>query len=172
MKYFIAALFLSVISGEDIVRRHRHYPGVRFIEELQFDNNVDPENDWKVPDRFKTDPVDIFMRSMYRKYASEEKVYNKKTDKMEPTGRLVITKASAYACAQEVLGTHKGLKGKELQDYLDTYFERSWRHFDVNLEGAIEVTLMPMFARFICSDNTIAIFHQHDRSSTPSRIRF
>ena len=45
--------------------------------------------------------------------------------------------------AEEVLTTHKGLKGKELSAYLDTYFEKAWGHFDVNQTGEIEVIKMP-----------------------------
>jgi hypothetical protein len=50
---------------------------------------------------------------------------------------------TSKAAASEVLGTHKGLHGAALQTYLDTYYEKAWRHFDVNQSGAVEVIKMP-----------------------------
>ena len=54
-----------------------------------------------------------------------------------------MSEATATAAAQEVLATHKGLKGAELEKYLDTYFAKTWAHFDVNKSGHVEVIQMP-----------------------------
>ena len=68
-----------------------------------------------------------------------------------------MDKSGAYAAAQEILNTHKGLAGAALQSYLDAYFEKAWGHFDVNLNGHIEVIKMPQFTRFICSDQRMQL---------------
>ena len=103
--------------------------------------------------RFSADTDDIFMRSMIENYAVEEKTPKTDTDAGGlPTGKFWMTKSGAYAAAQEVLATHKGLKGDKLSKYLDTYFNKAWGHFDVNVVGKIEVIKMPMFIRFLASD--------------------
>jgi hypothetical protein len=56
-----------------------------------------------------------------------------------PNGTFWMSEATAEAAAKEVLGTHKGLKGDELEKYLDTYWGKTWGHFDVNKSGHIEV---------------------------------
>ena len=106
-----------------------------------------------IPERFANDDDDIFMRSMIENYAVEEKTPKTDTDPGgAPTGHFWMTKSTAYAAAQEVLATHKGLRGAELNTYLDTYFNKAWGHFDVNVVGKIEVIKMPTFIRFLASD--------------------
>ena len=96
------------------------------------------------PERFQADTDDIFMRSMYETYALEETTPKTDTDPGGvPTGKFWLNKMAAYAVAQEVLATHKGLTGAKLQSYLDTYFEKAWGHFDVNRTGMIEVIKAP-----------------------------
>ena len=109
--------------------------------------------------RFSSDSDDIFMRSMIENYANEAK-----TPKVtaadgtvtdaggEPTGSFWMTKSAAMSAAREVLATHKGLTGGALSTYIDTYFNKAWGHFDVNQVGEIEVIKMPMFIRFLASD--------------------
>ena len=99
------------------------------------------------PERFSSDDDDIFMRSMIQKYALEAQ------DKEgAPTGAFWMDKAAAKAAASEVLCTHKKICGDELTKYLDTYFSKAWGHFDVNQTGYVEVIKMPMFMRFLASD--------------------
>jgi len=92
------------------------------------------------------------MRSMIMKYAAEEK-----DEDGVPNGAFFLNEASARAASAEVLGSHKGLKGADLKGYLDTYFPRTWAHFDVNGAGFIGVEVMPQFARFIASDQTMQL---------------
>jgi hypothetical protein len=70
----------------------------------------------------------------------------------EPTGSFWMSKKEMTRAAKEVLGTHKGLKGGDLDTYMDTYFDKAWSNFDVNGDGALEVIKSPMFMRFLCSD--------------------
>ena len=113
--------------------------------------------DRAIPGRFSADSDDIFMRSMITNYALEEKTPVKKLDNGlsvggEPSGKFWMNEAAANAAAKEVLGTHKGLAGKLLDDYMNTYFKKAWVHFDVNQTGFIEVIKMPQLMRFLCSD--------------------
>ena len=98
--------------------------------------------------RFSQDGDDIFMRSMIEQYALEEKSKIVEHDDGtktggEPTGKFWMDYNTSKAAASEVLGTHKGLHGAALQTYLDTYYDKAWRHFDVNQSGTIEVIKMP-----------------------------
>jgi len=103
--------------------------------------------------RFASDSDDIFMRSMIEQYALEGK--NKDGS---PNGAFWMDEAGARAAASEVLHTHKGLTGKARDDYLKTYFPRTWAHFDVNRSGKIEVIKMPQFMRFLCSDQRMYLW--------------
>ena len=103
--------------------------------------------------RFAADTDDIFMRSMIENYAVEAKTPKTDTDAGgAPTGKFWMTKTGAFAAAQEVLATHKGLTGDKLDKYMTTYFDKAWGHFDVNQVGEIEVIKMPQLIRFLASD--------------------
>merc|ERR1719504_235060 len=109
--------------------------------------------------RFAADTDDIFMRSMIENYALEEKTCDEDGKNCvpsggEPNGKFWMTKSTTLAAAKEVLGTHKGLSGKLLDDYVNTYFDKSWGHFDVNQTGYVEVIKMPQLMRFLCSDQS------------------
>merc|ERR1711934_354662 len=97
------------------------------------------------PVRFAADSDDLFMRSMIMSYAAEEK-----TKDGVPNGNFFLNEASARRACTEVVGTH--LKGVDAKAYIDTYFERTWKHFDVNGAGFVGVEVMPQMARFILSD--------------------
>merc|ERR1712227_658666 len=111
---------------------------------------------------FSGDADDIFMRSMITKYAQETRTDTETLDdgtKLggEPTGKFIMTQATALAAAKEVLNTHKGLSGDALSAYLDTYFAKAWAHFDVNQSGSIDVIKMPQFMRFLASDQYMTL---------------
>ena len=103
--------------------------------------------------RFSADSDDIFMRSMIMQYAQEHK--NKDGS---PNGSFTMTEAAASAAAREVLNTHKGMAGAQLEDYMKTYWPRTWAHFDVNRTGAIEVIKMPQVMRFLASDQQMYLW--------------
>ena len=105
-----------------------------------------------VPARFSADSDDIFMRSMIQNYAMEEK-----TEDGVPSGRFWMNESITRAAAREVLETHKGLSGGKLNEYLETYFQKAWGHFDVNRTGLIEVIKMPQFMRFLASDQYMSL---------------
>jgi hypothetical protein len=112
--------------------------------------------------RFSADTDDIFMRSMIEQYALEERTkVIEHADGLktggEPSGKFWMNQASALSASKEVLATHKGLSGKMLDDYVNTYFAKAWGHFDVNQTGFIEVIKMPQFMRFLCSDQYMSL---------------
>merc|ERR1740138_18734 len=109
----------------------------------------------RMPAHFASDDDDIFMRSMINNYALEEKTAEDKATGYkggEPTGKFWMDEPAANAAAREVLCTHKNICGAEQDTYMSTYFQKAWGHFDVNRTGYIEVTKMPMFIRFLASD--------------------
>ena len=116
----------------------------------------------KVTPRFSQDTDDIFMRSMITAYAHEEKSKVEEHDDGtksggEPTGKFWMNKEDALSAAREVLNTHKGLAGAALDQYIATFFDKSWGHFDVNRTGWIEVIKMPQFCRFLASDQWMSL---------------
>ena len=105
-----------------------------------------------IPSHFSAGTDDLFMRSMLTTYCQEGK--NKDGS---PNGLFVMDEAGAKAASSEVLGTHKGLSGAALSEYLKTYFPRTWAHYDVNKTGKIGVEVMPAFMRFLASDQTLTL---------------
>ena len=151
MKFAIAALLgvvaVQAVTVSDYFTPHDH-------EAHYYERVTTP--------RFSQDGDDIFMRSMIEQYALEEKTKVVEHDDGtktggEPTGKFWMNSATAKAASSEVLGTHKGLHGPALQTYLDTYYEKAWRHFDVNQSGSIEVIKMPQLMRFLCSDQYMTL---------------
>ena len=115
-----------------------------------------------VTPNFSADADDIFMRSMIKKYAQEERTDTETLDDGtkiggEPTGKFWMTQSTTLAAAKEVLNTHKGLSGDALSAYLDTYFAKAWAHFDVNQTGQIEVIKLPQVMRFLASDQYMSL---------------
>jgi hypothetical protein len=111
---------------------------------------LDKKYERVAPEHFSAGTDDLFMRSMIMNYALEGK------DKDgAPTGVFVLNEAQTKGASAEVLAAHKGLKGGELAAYLETYFPRTWAHYDVNKTGMIGVETLPMFMRFLASDQTL-----------------
>ena len=113
---------------------------------------LDKKYERVVPAHFAEGSDDLFMRSMIKTYALEGK--NKDGS---PNGQFFMDEATTRAAASEVLETHKGLKGGAKNDYLKTYFPRTWAHFDVNKTGKVGVEVMPQFMRFLASDQTLTL---------------
>jgi len=126
------------------------------------DGAADGKYERKVTSNFASDSDDIFMRSMITKYAHEKRTSIEELDDGskiggEPTGSFWMGKKDMFRAAKEVMGTHKGLSGAALDDYLETYFDRAWSNFDVNGDGSLEVLKSPMFMRFLASDQTMQL---------------
>ena len=77
------------------------------------------------------------------------------TDEGKPTGKFVFKRANALDAAHEILKTHMQLEGKAAEDYLNQYFDKTWRHFDTADEGKIEAERMSGFYRFLTGNMQI-----------------
>ena len=92
------------------------------------------------------------MNSMYMKYSVEAS-----TDDAFPTGKYYMDHMAAWLGAQEVVHTHLGLSGKDLDGFMDKYFEKTWEHFDTAGDGKIEPERMGGFYRFLCGNMQITL---------------
>merc|ERR1719473_640345 len=154
MKYTIILAFLGIAAGKKLHHHHHHHnndlvqTGTAGDFFYPFEKGklggVPYEREGRIPQKYD----DLFMKSVYMNYALE----GKDEDTGEPTGVFTLDETQAKALATEVLGTHKGLSGKNLAQYLATYWAKSWGHFDVNRTGSIPAQYAPMLMRFLSSD--------------------
>merc|ERR1719472_400121 len=151
MKFAVAAL-IGLVGASTLNKDYDPVPKyyTPFDHEATYYERVTPA-------RFSADSDDIFMRSMNQQYALEAKGAKDAPNEGEPTGHFWMNEATTRAAASEVLATHKGLSGAALASYLDTYFPRTWAHFDVNRGGFVEVIKMPMLMRFLASDQYMSL---------------
>ena len=158
MKYIALAAVLGLAAATEKPEATPPYNAWESVK----DGAADGKYERVVTSHFSADSDDIFMRSMIKKYAVEERTDSETLDDGtkiggEPTGKFWMTKSTALAASKEVLNTHKGLGGGALASYLDTYFDKAWAHFDVNRSGQVEVIKMPQFMRFLCSDQYMSL---------------
>ena len=98
-----------------------------------------------IPERFSGDSDDQLMKSILTKYAVEMR--DPKTG--EANGQFFVDESGAFAIAREVIATHMGMKGAELEKYFSETVPKAWARFDVNNDGIIEATRVPQFLRLI-----------------------
>ena len=101
-----------------------------------------------IPARFTEDTDDTLMKSMYENYATEGKDATG-----QPNGHFWVTEEDAKRAADEVIGTHLHLADSAKESYLKENFEPTWKRFDVNEDGKIEIDRMPQFLRMICGNS-------------------
>ena len=131
-------------SDDDFIQTTDYLPGQSGANGLNYERQI--------PARFSGDSDDIFMRSVIQNYAQEHA-----TKEGVPTGVFTLSESSARALAQEVLATHKNIRGQAQVDYLNTYWAKAWGHFDVNRTGSIPVLYAPQLMRFLMSDQYISL---------------
>tara|TARA_B110000503_G_C6994185_1_gene348697 strand:- start:238 stop:717 length:480 start_codon:yes stop_codon:yes gene_type:complete len=158
MKFsIIAALAGSVLS----VNLNKEYFYARQNGRPGYPGMTDPANYERIPTtRFSGPNDDRFLWSMITKYSAEEKADELRDgikDVPVPSGKFWLDKPSCILAANEVLANHKGIKGAALKTYMDTYFARTWDHFDVNGTGFVEVMRIPSLMRFLASDQYMAL---------------
>lgn len=146
------------VAADKVIEEHPIYNAWESVK----DGAADGKYERVVTPHFSADSDDIFMRSMIKNYAHEQRTQIEELDDGtkiggEPTGSFWMGKKDMFRAAKEVLGTHKGLSGDKLSSYLDTYFDRAWENFDVNGKGAVEVIKAPQFMRFLASDQTMSL---------------
>ena len=113
---------------------------------------LDKKYERVLPVQFADASDDLFMRSMIMNYAREGK-----NEDGSPNGVFTMTEAQTRGAAAEVLGTHKKMDSAGVKEYLNTYFPRTWAHFDVNKVGFVGVETMPQFVRFLASDQQLSL---------------
>ena len=79
----------------------------------------------------------------------------KKDDNGKPTGTFIMTNKLTKMASEEMLKKHKHLDGKELDNYMNQYYGRTWEHFDVNKEDKLDIMDMPAFMKYLASDQSI-----------------
>jgi hypothetical protein len=99
------------------------------------------------PEQYDEDTPNKFMRSILVNYALE-----KKTEKGQPSGIFKMDKKNTMSASREVLTKYKKLAGKDLDDYMNSYFSRTWEHFDVNKDGMLDALDMTAFMKYLASD--------------------
>ena len=57
----------------------------------------------------------------------------------EASGEKIVFKEDALKAGAEVIEAVKGVKGKELQSYMQKHFEAAWDNSDINSEGEISI---------------------------------
>ena len=145
--------FVALIAGASAIKLDKDFYFARDNGRNQYE---------RVPTtRFSGDHDDIFMRSMIMNYAQEatQKYTGEFSGGKEvidfPSGNFWMGKAPMERAAKEVVGTHKGISGADLDAYMTEYFQKTWDHFDVNGAGAIEVEKSGPFMRFLLSDQYV-----------------
>ena len=132
------------LFADKVIEKHPIYNAWESVK----DGAADDKYERIITPNFSSDSDDIFMRSMIKTYAHEQRTAIEELDDGtkiggEPTGVFMMGKKDMFRASKEVMGTHKGLKGGALDSYLDTYFEKAWENFDVNGDGFIEVIKSP-----------------------------
>ena len=79
------------------------------------------------------------MASLIKDYAREIK-HGK-----ELTGHMFLNRADALAASNKIRTDHKNANRNAEEDT----FDATWKHFDVNNDGLIEVERMPQFFRML-----------------------
>merc|ERR1712227_960588 len=163
MGYQMKTIAFAALIGLTVATKLRGDPAPPYNAwESVKDGAEDGKYERVITPHSSADSDDIFMRSMIKKYAVEERTDTDTLDDGtkvggEPTGKFWMTQSTTLAAAKEVLATHKGLSGDALSAYLDTYFAKAWAHFDVNQTGQVEVIKMPQLMRFLASDQNLSL---------------
>ena len=156
MKYtFAIALLVALVDGKKLTQKaavHAKAKGDEFY--TPFEKGMLGAKEYKrvIPARFSADSDDILMRSVLQNYAQEGA-----TKDGTPTGVFTLSEASAHALAEEVLATHKNIRGADQVKYLDTYWAKAWGYFDVNRTGRIPYLYAAGLMRFLMSDQYISL---------------
>lgn len=149
LKFFALALFATAAA---VTIRGDDHSGEFFEARDNGTGPLDKKYERVLPVQFADASDDLFMRSMIMNYAREGKNVDG-----SPNGLFTMTEAQTRGASAEVLGTHKKMSAAEVKEYLNTYFPRTWAHFDVNKTGAVGVEVLPQFVRFLSSDQQLSL---------------
>merc|ERR1712127_163389 len=139
MKFFALATLAAVASAVTL-RDEVDHSGEFFQARDNGTGPLDKKYERDPPAQPADASDDLFMRSMIMNYARE----GKNADG-SPNGVFTMTEAQTRGASAEV------------KEYLNTYFPRTWAHFDVNKVGAVGVETLPQFVRFLASDQQLSL---------------
>ena len=66
-----------------------------------------------------------------------------------------MDKKQTMNASKWIIGKVKKIEGKELDNYMKQYFQRTWEHFDVNQVGMLDTLDMTAFMKYLASDQGI-----------------
>ena len=97
---------------------------------------------------------DRFMNSMLTKWALE-----RKTKEGAPSGQFYMNRAGVKSVAHEVLMNNLKMSREQADKHLESYFERSFLHYDVNRTDLVELGMMPMLMKFLSGQGYVNNLH-------------
>ena len=154
MKFASIALIFGVVSAIRLQDDKEEVDHSKEFFEASQDHQFFGKLEYiRVPPAYFTDEGDdLFMKSMIMTYALEGK--NKDGT---PNNKFWMNEAQTRAAAAEVLDNNKHMERSARESWINTYFERTWAHFDVNKTGMVEVQVMPQLMRFLASDQQLQL---------------
>ena len=121
----------------------------------EFPGNNNNGGQWRdayvreIPGNFVVDEdnhhVDTFTANVLQNYAHEGVTADGK-----PSGHFFITKDQTKTLAREVVETHLGYRGDQLNAFMKKKFGETWEHYDVNEEGTLDALWASTFMRALC----------------------
>ena len=103
-----------------------------------------------IPEQYNEESPNRFMYLILTKFALE----GKNADGT-PNGNFFMDQKQTKRAGKMIVEKYKKLEGKENEDYMKQYFDRTWEHFDVNNDNRLDALDMPAFMKYLCSDQSI-----------------
>lgn len=103
-----------------------------------------------IPEQYNEESPNRFMYLILTKFALE----GKNTDGT-PNGNFFMDQKETKRAGKMIVEKYKKLEGKEEEDYMKQYFDRTWEYFDVNNDNRLDALDMPAFMKYLCSDQSI-----------------
>lgn len=72
-----------------------------------------------------------------------------------PNGVFFMDQKETKRAAKMIVEKYKHKEGKELDEFISQYFDRTWEYYDVNSENRLDALDMPAFMKYLCSDQSI-----------------
>ena len=151
-----SAVKLSEPTVPKVYTPFEYYPdqlgwASHFTEDYDHYHSYDREAE--IPEHFESlNDSDRFTRSMISQFAMEER-----NEDGSPSGRFYLNKDLARKASIEVLKTHKGLRGADLDNWMLANFEDTWSYYDTARDGKIEADRMCTFMRYLTHDANLNI---------------
>ena len=98
------------------------------------------------PEHFSAESDDRLMNSLITTYSLEGNTNGK------PNGHFYMTKTALHSAAEEVTGTHLGLKDAAKRAYVQQKMDELWGKYDPNNDGFIETERAATFLRQVVGE--------------------